>query len=172
MSPGWHESGMYQALSRFIRATSHKLLLDRKEDVNIDIYKLATCLDKEIFDQEVNLENIKSSSIDVFNYIKSEEKDLTNRIILRDMKNVVFDAILNYNRNHRQSDIPKTKQTDYGVKFPKVWSNESIDPNNLVSNTKKLLYYKQNINIIDKLIKMKLNNFKMITIEELLNFTP
>lgn len=171
MSPGWHESGMYQALSRFIRATSHKMLLDRKQDVEINIYKLATCLDTEIFNGTVDLDDIKSSSIDVFNYIKSEEKDLVNRNILRDMKNVAFDAILNYQRNHRLTDTDNTKQTDYGSRFPRVWSRRiKINKGEIITNTKKLIYYKKNIEKLNKLIKDRLFNFKLITMGEIISF--
>jgi len=171
MSPGWHESGMYQALSRFIRATSHKMLLDLKRKVNIEIYKLATCIDTEPYKQEINIDNIRKTSIDIFNYMKSEEKDLYNRIILKQMKNVAFDAVLNYQRNHRDTDIEYTKQTDYSVKFPSIWSNKTkIYPSEIITNTKKLLYYQQNIEKIDKLIKEKLLNFKIITLEDLILF--
>ena len=172
MSPGWHESGMYQALSRFIRATSHKMLLDRKQDVKIDIYKLATCSDTEVFNSNINIEDIKSSSTDVFNYIKSEEKDLINRIILRDMKNIAFDAVLNYQRNHRITDIDDTKQTDYGNKFPKVWSGRiKVNKDDIITNTKKLLYYQKNIEKLNKLIKDRLFNFKLVTMEEIVSFS-
>jgi len=171
LSPGWHESGMYQALSRFIRATSHKMLLDLKRDVKIDIFKLATCTDIEPFRKDIKINNIKKLSIDVFNYMKSEEKDLYNRIVLRHMKNVAFDAVLNYQRNHRSTDLENTKQTDYGEVFPPVWSGETeVNPSELVTNTKKLIYYKEIINKLDNLIKTNLFNNKLITIDSLINF--
>lgn len=182
MSPGWHESGMYQALSRFIRATSHKLLLERDRDVQIDIYKLASCLEKDLEDDDIT--NIKENSIDVFNYLKSEEKDLYNRIVLRDMKNLAFDAILNYDRNHRDTDIDFSKQTDYGPKFPDVWSNydqenqsyfkedgHSIDVRYLKKNTKKLLYYEKEITKLDRLVRTNISNFNSITVNQLLEYS-
>lgn len=167
MSPGWHESGMYQALSRFIRATSHKMLLDKKRKVNIDIFKLATCLDKDVYKKSVDLNAIQSDSIDVYNYIKSEEKDLYNRIVLRQMKNVAFDAYLNYNRNHREQDKDNTKQTDYDVKYPKIWSGDvQITEDNLITNTKKLLYYQKNIEKLNNIVKDIINVTKIATLEE------
>jgi len=172
MSPGWHESGMYQALSRFIRATSHKMLLEQENSVNIDIFKLATCLDPIVFKTKTDIGTIRQSSIDVFNYIKSEEKDLYNRIVLKQMKNVAFDAVLNYERNFRKTDIEFTKQTDYGAKFPSVWSDKTkIYPSEIISNTKKLLYYQQNIEKLDKLIKEKLFLYKIVTIDDLVLFS-
>lgn len=172
MSPGWHESGMYQALSRFIRATSHKMMLDLNRDVNIDIYKLATCIDTDVFNEKIGIGQLKQSSIDVFNYIKSEEKDLYNRIILKQMKSVAFDAILNYKRNFRDTDTEYTKQTDYGPKFPATWSNKTkVYTSEIVTNTKKLLYYQKNIQKLDKLIKERLFNFKIVTVDDLILFS-
>ena len=181
ISPGWHESGMYQALSRFIRATSHRLLLERGEDVNIDIYKLAACLEKN--NENDSLENIKNNSVDIFNYLQSESKDLQNRVILRDMKNIAFDAILNYERNHRPTDVNFTKQTDYGGKYPDVWANRdeqndkylvdgySIDETFLQRNTKKLLYYQKVIDQLDILVRRNIKNYDSITLEELIRYS-
>tara|TARA_Y100000310_G_C20689401_1_gene821216 strand:- start:456 stop:3767 length:3312 start_codon:yes stop_codon:yes gene_type:complete len=172
MSPGWHESGMYQALSRFIRATSHKMLLEQNRDVDIDIFKLATCLDTDIFVRDSDIDEIRKSSIDVFNYIKSEEKDLYNHIVLKQMKNVAFDAVLNYQRNFRASDMEYTKQTDYGPKFPPIWCDKpKIYPSELIRNTKKLLYYQQNIEKLDNLIRQRLFSFKIVTIDDLVLFS-
>jgi hypothetical protein len=172
MSPGWHESGMYQALSRFIRATSHKMLLDQGKKVDIDIFKLATCIDSGVFERNSGIDIIRKSSIDVFNYIKSEEKDLYNRIVLKQMKNVAFDAVLNYQRNFRDSDIEFTKQTDYGPKFPSIWCDKpKIYPSELITNTKKLLYYQKNIEKLDKLIRQRLFSFKIVTIDDIVLFS-
>jgi len=172
MSPGWHESGMYQALSRFIRATSHKTMLDMGRDVKIDIYKLATCIDTDVLKQNIDIDGIRETSIDVYNYIKSEEKDLYNRIILKHMKNVSFDGILNYMRNYRDTDQEFTKQTDYDVKFPEMWSGRKrITKKELVTNTNKLFYYEKNIQKLDKLINERLFKFKIITIDELVRFS-
>ena len=171
MSPGWHESGMYQAMSRFIRATSHRKLLERDTNVKVEIFKLASCLDSKVFDNKVNLEMIKENSIDVFNYMKSEEKDLYNRIILRDMKAVAFDAVLNYKRNHRDSDEDGSKQTDYGEKFPRTWSGMTqMSRKDLVKNTKRLLYYQKNIEKIDKLAKNNLTKFNILSLSDILKF--
>lgn len=171
MSPGWHESGMYQAMSRFIRATSHEKLLERDNNVKVEIFKLASCLDSKVFDNKVDLDKIKTNSIDVFNYIKSEEKDLYNRIVLRDMKAVAFDAVLNYKRNHRETDEDGSKQADYGDKFPETWSGmKQMTKNELIKNTKKLLYYQKNIERIDKLAKANLMKFKVLSISDILKF--
>ena len=172
MTPGWHESGMYQALSRFIRATSHVMLMEKNKNVKIDVYKLATCVNNKVFGRNIGIAKIRDNSIDVYNYIKSEEKDLYNRLILKGMKEVAFDAILNYDRNHRETDVPNSKQTDYGEKFPPVWSGSvEIDESSITKNTKKLLFYQDNINRLDALFKEKLSTFSLITIDEVLEYT-
>lgn len=180
MSPGWHESGMYQALSRFIRATSHKMLLDRDNEVTVDIYKLAACSTTKFETQ--SLTEIKENSIDCFNYLKSEEKDLYNRIILRDMKTVAFDALLNYRRNHRNTDNEFSKEADYGPKFPDVWSNydkenvkylknkNTINQDFIETNTKKLLYNESEINKLDRLVRANIKSYSSITIDELTRY--
>ena len=75
MTPGWHESGMYQALSRFIRADSHNDLIKRNggEKIDIRLYRLAAVVEEKekcLY----NKKNIISYSVDIDNYLKSEEK--------------------------------------------------------------------------------------------------
>ena len=122
LSAGWHESGMHQALSRFIRADSHTELLNRNlieigEDapvnykVKVDVYRMAAVFPKQ--------EN--AMSIDVKNYLKSEEKDIKIKRIARFMKICAFDAYLNYDRNFRKTDEDFTKVADYEVALPKIW---------------------------------------------------
>jgi len=133
MSPGWHESGMHQALSRFIRATSHEDLKTRHMmekgskntgyRVKVDIYRMAAIKPGE------NLEKEKVLSIDLKNYIEAERKDINNKRILRYMKQCAFDAYLNYDRNVRDKDIPFSKETDYGPKFLEIWKAHG-KPNN------------------------------------------
>ena len=82
MAPGWHESGMHQALSRFIRATSHEDLKNRylrekgsktaNYRVGVDIYRMAAIKPGE------KLETGKDFTIDLKNYIEAERKDINN----------------------------------------------------------------------------------------------
>tara|TARA_R110000822_G_scaffold56167_7_gene142184 strand:+ start:10098 stop:13445 length:3348 start_codon:yes stop_codon:yes gene_type:complete len=133
LSPGWHESGMHQALSRFIRATSHedlktRHLLESKNPntsykVNVDVYRLAAVKPGEEISKETTF------SIDLRNYIEAERKDIENKKILRFMKQCAFDAYLNYDRNIRESDIPFSKETDYTDKYMKIWKARG-PPNN------------------------------------------
>ena len=129
MTPGWHESGMHQAMSRFIRSTSHENLKNEnmitlKEQgkkyknyrLNIDIYRLAS-----IKPEEEKILDTEKLSVDIRNYLKAEEKDIKIKRIIRYMKQCSFDAYLNYDRNVTEKEISYTKETDYTSKCIEIW---------------------------------------------------
>lgn len=80
MTPVWHEAGMHQALSRFIRADSHDYIFD--ENPETKIYRLCTM-----------------GTVDEKLYLDSELKNIRNQRDLKFMKECAFDALLNYERN-------------------------------------------------------------------------
>ena len=137
LSAGWHESGMHQALSRFIRADSHTELLNRNliefEDnvpknykIKVDVYRMAATKPKEI-SQEIS--DYTNTSIDIRNYLEAEKKDIRIKRIARFMKVCAFDAYLNYERNFRKTDKEFTKISDYSVTFPKIWKSRGAPCN-------------------------------------------
>ena len=163
LSAGWHESGMHQALSRFIRADSHTELLNRhlldfgekvpkNYKIKVDVYRMAAVQPGEL-SREIS--DYSKTSIDIRNYLESEKKDIRIKRITRFMKVCAFDAYLNYERNFRKADKEFAKVSDYSVKFPKIWKSRGA-PNNdkrqglalnqgpcekeLVYNTYNLLY--------------------------------
>ncbi len=171
MSPGWHESGMHQAISRFIRATSHEDLKNRyysesgskraNYKVNIDIYRMASIKPGEV------IENDKVFSIDLRNYIGAELKDIKNKKILRYMKQCAFDAYLNYNRNIRDTDVSLSKESDYGEKYMEIWKargkpgntkreglalNQGPNSSDYVYNTYNIFYHEEKKEKIKRLI--------------------
>lgn len=194
LSAGWHESGMHQALSRFIRATSHQDLLTRQieernsdKKINVDIYRMASIvpeeLDKEIVDY-------KKNSIDIRNYLEAENKDIKIKKILRYMKICSFDAYLNYDRNFRKTDKDFSKESDYDVALPKLMGSEGNPMNNqrkgiamnqgpsgdqLIYNTYNLFYSSMS-KIINKFRMGKLNPIIIskgfITFDEILKILP
>ena len=188
LSPGWHESGMYQALSRFVRATSHQDLKNRylleKENpnlnhkINVDVYRLAAVKPGE------NITKDKTFSFDLRNYIEAEKKDIDNRKILRYMKQCAFDAYLNYNRNVRDTDVPFSKETDYSTKFMEIWKargppnntkregialNQGPDKKDIVYNTYNEFYSRE---VEDKIFQLLayyiIDEGGMISIEEVI----
>ena len=162
MSPGWHEAGMYQALSRFIRADSHDYLIaEEGKKIKVDIYRLAAVRPNET---EILYKKGKNKAcIDIKNYLDSEEKNIKTKRIIRFMKQVAFDAYLNYARNTSSDIIPYSAASDYNVRFYKIWKARGL-PNNdkrigiadnqgpneeeLIFNTYNLFYAQKNIEAV------------------------
>ena len=123
MTPGWHESGMYQAISRFIRAESHKQLYERDGGkVDVEIYRLAAVSENEV--ERIRQGGLEKATIDVRNYIQSEDKDISLKRIFRFMKITAWDAYLNYTRNVLPSDVSHTPLADYAEKYFTIWGAE------------------------------------------------
>lgn len=176
MTPTWHESGSHQALSRFIRATSHQRLLERDGKVDIDIYRLCSCTDidyikSESFTME-SLRDLSNYSIDVKNYLNSEIKDIDNKRLMRKFKLMAFDGVLNYNRNFdRPTDNDYSKELDYDVKNPYMISNVDIrDIVDIKENTKLLMYNDSNLNTINNFVKEELSKNGVITLDYIKDF--
>jgi hypothetical protein len=115
LSPSWHPSGMHQALSRFIRSTSHEMLIQDERQkllsegkdpstasVSVKIYKLAAVRS----DTDVD-------SVDLKLYQITEQKDIHIRRMMRFLKQCAFDCPIHYERNIRKGDIDGTAICDY-----------------------------------------------------------
>ena len=180
MSPGWHESGMYQALSRFIRADSHDDLIERNQGKKVDIklFRLASVVEGN--EKYLYKRDILKYSVDVDNYLKSEEKDIKIKRILRFMKQTSFDAYMNYERNTNINSPDYSPENDYEKKYFKIWKSEGLPfnkkrtglaynqgPNRseYVYNTYNLFYVRESINLLKKRIVEELNenNFLIVT---------
>ena len=189
LSAGWHESGMHQALSRFIRATSHVDLMNRKlletgneEKIKVDVYRMASVKPNEISEK---IENYSNSSVDIRNYLEAEEKDIKIKRILRFMKLCAFDAYINYERNFRKTDKDFTKESDYTLALPELWMakgkpmnkerkgmalNQGPSEDEIIYNTYNLYYSQKDIelksffkdNFFPLLIKNKIISFDEI----------
>lgn len=150
MSPTWHEAGMYQAQSRFIRATSHDELKKRGEDLNVKVYRLASHSDKE---REIS----NTWSEDVVRYMTAERKSIITDVILTEMKKASFDYYLNYNRNFTtQNEVIKTQIQTIG--------------DNLISNTKKVLYHKEKVDILENHFKILFDRRGVVTQSDMINW--
>lgn len=121
--PGWTRSGMYQALSRAIRSTSHEDLLNELREeairngqnpatvkINVNIYQLAAV-------------TVEGTSVDIEMFQSAEIKDWYIRRMLRMMKQCAVDAQIHYFRNVRATDVDGSSQCDYSV-----CQYEPIDP--------------------------------------------
>jgi len=165
MSPGWHESGMYQAISRFIRATSHVQLKNTiieetgktNPKIPIDIFRYASVKKNEIENFDKGLINFENLSVDLRNYIKAEEKDIKIKRVLRFMKSCSVDAYLNYSRNVKDTDKDGDKSSDYQDKEIEIFNSKGDKFVELEKFTTFDKNYSESKNIKQK-IKLNLNS--------------
>lgn len=115
LTPMWHPSGMHQALSRFIRSTSHQMLIEDERQrlvkegkdpnlatVVVKIYKMASV--KSFQDKD---------SVDLELYQLTERKDIHIRRMMRFLKQCAFDCPIHYHRNVRKGDVEGSAICDY-----------------------------------------------------------
>ena len=187
ISPGWHESGTYQAIGRFIRADSHNYLLKERakkeitEPLDISVYKLASIVE----DNEKYL-NTKTNlfSIDITNYMRAEEKDIKIKRIMRFMKQTAFDAYINYERNTFITGENYSSNTDYKNVYFKIFGaegppfnkkrtgmayNQGPNSSEYIYNTYNLLYIGDKINEIKEELILVLKYKNIVTIEDFIS---
>jgi hypothetical protein len=133
---GWNQSGTVQALGRFVRATSHDIILEEIKkklesegkdtyDVKarIEIYKLASILDNNELkktrtvtsDDKFNKYNKEvGSTVDLDLYALSDRKDISIRRMMKFLKQCAIDCSINYKRNIRKEDKDGSIKCDYG----------------------------------------------------------
>ncbi len=191
--PTWNPSSMHQALSRFIRSTSHVDLINDEvtklkakgmdpslAKVDVKIYKLAA-----------TLQNGSEDTVDFELYTLSEEKDIKIRRMMRFLKQCAFDCPIHYKRNVRENDIDYSPVCDYkeckyscycGDSF---YNGEEVNPEEIDDTTYDILYAEEviescRIEIVNKmrysssydikqLYKDLSINFKKIYIDRAIN---
>lgn len=123
-TPGFHPAGIYQAKSRAIRAESHKEMFEKGngDKIDVEIYRLASVTEKE--EEKIEKGGLEKATIDIKNYLRSEEKDIEHKRIHRFMKITSFDAYLTYTRNVLPTDVSYTPSADYGEKYFTIWDAE------------------------------------------------
>jgi hypothetical protein len=98
LSAGWHMSGIYQALYRILRSTSHEKLIQRARakdpnaEIKVNIYRNAAI-------------SLAGESIDLKLYTISEDKDIKIKRLERIMVECAVDCLINIKRNKRITDI-------------------------------------------------------------------
>lgn len=181
LTPVWHESGMHQALSRFIRADSHDMLFDKiGKKIDVEVYRLAATRENE--EELLYSKGIENATIDIKNYIRSEKKNIKIKRPFRIFKQTAFDAYLNYDRNTSSDIIPYTSESDYDIKNYKIWKARGL-PNNdkrigiaknqgpsnddIIWNTYNLLYSDEIICNIKKIIIKILKKKQYINLDNI-----
>lgn len=168
-SPGWHPSGTHQALSRFIRSTSHveiikvikNRMIEKGEDpsmskIEVKVWKLAAVVDEtdvtepKIIDlKKVNFQDDTTGSVDIDMYSLSESKDISIKRIIRMMKQCAFDCSIHYNRNVRSADVSGSGVCDYDVCNYTCYSSmltTDIKPEEIDDSTFDILYSQDIVN--------------------------
>lgn len=123
----WNEAGRYQAVSRIIRNNSFDNIKKKypNREINVEIFNAAAVENMSILKKE-NLD-LDSLPVDLFIFMKAEEKDIYSRAKMRIMKQLAFDGFLNYLKNVKPTDIDYSKESDYSERFFKLWGARS-DP--------------------------------------------
>ena len=150
-TPWFNYSETSQAIARGYRLGSHRDLLESGIVPNLNIY------------QRVSIPYTKDvPSIDLHMYKKAEDKDISIKGVERIMKESAWDCALFYSRNHligydnqRECDYMDCNYLCDNIGVP-------VDIEDLDYSTFYLQYDDQNIeNIIDKIILMFRNNFRL-----------
>lgn len=163
VSAGWHPSGMHQAISRFLRATSHENLIKQErarleaEGSNPDDARVVVKIYKHA--SFIRADDGEEIGIDLDNYKLSEEKDIYIRRVLRMMKIIAFDCRLNRERNILPERYDGAATCDYDdcdyLCFPSNDLPEDID-----YSSYNILYSQTKVQtIIDEIYEKLYNSY-------------
>ncbi len=161
-SPSWNRSKEYQAISRFLRATSYFDLLNERPEgqkvIEVKVYKHAA----------VPLSGSNDAGIDVNRYRVSEDKDIPIKRQERMMKQCAVDCYVNYHKNHDKEDVDYSERCDYAkcnyLCYPSVKAEEKGKLVDLSTDfsTFNLLYAESYIlNIISDIKLLYRKNFSL-----------
>lgn len=115
LEPYWNMSKVNQIIGRAVRNYSHDML--NQDERTVEIYKYISVYYKS--NQSINdilnpSDDLKTFFIDREKYILSEEKDRTNKIVERLLKQISFDCSLNLSRNIiSKDDVSGSPECDY-----------------------------------------------------------
>ena len=124
LEPYWNMSKINQIIGRSIRNYSHASL--PLDDQNVEIYKYVSIYGEP---QDINNNELSQFFIDREKYILSEEKDKSNKVIERLLKEISFDCDLNKTRNklNGTDGSPECDYTTCDFKCSQKSNSEQID---------------------------------------------
>ena len=94
LEPYWNMSKINQIVGRAVRNYSHHSL--EPDQRTVEIYKYVSIYSKMLESRDIGISNF---FIDKEKYILSEEKDRSNKVIERQLKEISFDCAFNISRN-------------------------------------------------------------------------
>lgn len=116
LEPAWNMSRVNQIIGRAVRNFSHYDLPESER--NVQIYKYVSVYypkeEKPIVGiEDTEFKKYSKFFIDREKYILSEEKDRSNKVVERILKEVSFDCEMSKNRNIRDSSFDGLAECDY-----------------------------------------------------------
>ena len=133
----WTPAGMYQAMQRAIRATSHISLVKESKTGRVDVrvHRMA-CYAKQ---------DNKIVSVDLDMFAIAERKDREIAIVRRNVRKIAGDCIVQRDRNMPEGpELDYTAICDYDLcSFPCV--NQDPDPDQVDLSTYRMLYSQEEI---------------------------
>ena len=162
ITPDWHESGMFQAISRIIRAESHKDLIDEKikngEDplITVGVYKMdAITSDGHSTDTKI--------------YKMAEIKDRNVKRVERILLQTTLDCYIHEEKNYKPENKDYSAACFYDVcKYPCF----SDYPDRKQYETYDILFIKPLIDKIVKVLSRILEKYYKIELIELYKLIP
>jgi hypothetical protein len=149
LTPEWNMASLDQAIGRSVRTFGHQGLLPSEK--NIKIHRLCASFSSDSLSE--NAPYINYSSIDEHMYQVSEDKDVKIKQIEHLIKQVAVDCSLNKERNQLSTDIPNSRECDYGDCDYTCYAEELNNESTPISDTYNLFYGEKETNGIIKVIK-------------------
>lgn len=181
LDAGWHPSGEHQALSRFLRATSHEYKLNQLRQALIDEGKdPATAMIEVKIYKHASIDST-GHSVDIEMYILSELKNLYIRRMMRILKVLAVDCQIHYSRNVRTAatdplgerkgsyDKDGSAVCDYDQCDYKCFSTGPADPNQLDYSSYDILYADEVVDAVIQDLKQLLRSRDSITFSDLMD---
>lgn len=180
MEGQWHQSGIYQALSRALRATSHTDLikelrelgrLGMDEKLLIKIYKHAAIPGFLEGERIEDVDDKYKQSIDLKLYLTAEGKDRKIKRIMRMMKQCAVGCQIHRRRNIRPTDIDYTAACDYNIcDYPCVEGNVTNQPRDY--STYNVFYAQESVPFLISKISSLYRSRNSITLSQLYEQLP
>ena len=174
LNASWTYAATYQALSRFLRSTSHSYLISLMREKLIEKAKNETGAKKEKTLKKAENVKIKAEiynhismykdpeteeyeSIDLQIYQQSEEKEIYIQYMMRFMYKCAIGSRINYDRNVRETDEDYSISCNYmKCGYKSSTANKLPSKNEIDYSTYDILYADSILNIIINEIKKKL----------------
>jgi len=171
LAPWYNYSETDQAIARGYRLGSHNYLLELNETPTLFITQCVAIPDKIL-----PYLQIYQSSVDIFRYKRSENKDLSIRKIMRILMESAFDCALNYLRNHI-TGYDGFRDCDYGDcdyicdGFDNMdFVDTQLSDDQLDLSTYQLYYIDKKVPIIRENIEKLLKKYNNLSINDLIYY--